>query len=135
MITIYGEAPSRASRVIWMVEELGLDFKTVPVDVMEGEHLEAAYRARNPLAQVPTIVDGEVSLGESFAINLYLAARYGGPLWAQDMGEQAQLYMWTLFAGATVEPSVGPLIVNRFLLPPPARDAGAAARAEQDLMR
>ncbi len=135
MIKIYGEPPSRASRVIWLAKEAKLEFEIVPVNILEGEHLEQSYKSLNPLAQVPTIIDGDVSLGESFAINLYLAERYGGDLWGMDLFERAAIYQWTLFAGATLEPAVAPIVINRIILPPPAADLEVAAKAEFEVLR
>ncbi|MFP6735032.1 MAG: glutathione S-transferase N-terminal domain-containing protein, partial [Rhodospirillales bacterium] len=79
-LKIYGHIISRASRVMWMAEELGLDYDLETIDVHRGDQNTPDYLALNPNARVPTIKDGDTVLWESLAINLYLAKKHGGPL-------------------------------------------------------
>ncbi|QKK28103.1 glutathione S-transferase family protein [Rhizobium indicum] len=115
MLTIYGVYRSRASRVYWMAEELGLDFRSVPVlqarrlaeplatDAPLNTH-SPDFIAVNPMAQIPSIRDGDLVMHESLAINLYLARRHGGPLSGQTVEEDGLLTMWTVWAASQVEP-------------------------------
>ena len=77
MLKIYGVARSRAFRVLWMAQELGLDYEHVKVDFASGETRESGFLALNPNGQVPVIDDDGFILWESMAINLYLAKKYG----------------------------------------------------------
>jgi len=77
MLKIYGVARSRAFRVLWMAQELGLDYQHVKVDFASGETREPGFLALNPNGQVPVIDDDGFILWESMAINLYLAKKYG----------------------------------------------------------
>ena len=61
-----------------MLEELGVPFEQIPTSFSNGEAREPAYVAINPNAKVPALVDGETTVWESLAINLYLADRHGG---------------------------------------------------------
>ena len=79
-LTVYGIAASRAFRVLWAAEELGLSYEHVPYKFGEAEIKSAQYRAINPNAAIPAIVDDGFPLWESLAINLYLA-RKAGTLW------------------------------------------------------
>ena len=114
-LTIYGVYHSRASRTIWLANELGLPFRHVPVIQVERLpdphaadamlHTRApAFLAINPNGHIPSIDDDGLVLHESLAINLYLAKKYGGPLAAADLVEEARLGMWTLWAATEVEP-------------------------------
>ncbi|PDV86290.1 glutathione S-transferase [Rhizobium sp. H4] len=115
MLTIYGVYRSRASRVYWMAYELGLEFRSVPVlqarRLAEPLSEEAPlnthspdFAAVNPMAQIPSIRDGDLVMHESLAINLYLARKHGGPLAGQTVEEDGLLTMWTIWAASQVEP-------------------------------
>jgi glutathione S-transferase len=72
-LKIYGVARSRASRILWMAKELGLDYEHVKVDFATGDTRQRGFLALNPNGHVPVIDDDDFILWESMAINLYLA--------------------------------------------------------------
>ena len=53
---------------------------------------------------VPLLVDGDLALFESFAINHYLAEKSGGELAPQDAQERAQIEQWGLYGTSAIEP-------------------------------
>jgi glutathione S-transferase len=65
-----------AHRVELLLSMLQLPFERIDVDLRAREHKSAAFLARNPFGQVPTIEDGDVALGDSNSILVYLAKRY-----------------------------------------------------------
>src|SRR3546814_18784050 len=69
---LYGTPPTRVLRAIWLLNELGLEYEHCPVDLMQGEAQRPAFLDLNPAAKVPVLVDGDVVLTESAAIQLYL---------------------------------------------------------------
>jgi glutathione S-transferase len=75
MITVWGEG--RGFRVVWLLEELGLEYKLRPVDLLKGVENDPEFLAVNPGGFIPAIQDGDVSMVESIAIMEYLLARYG----------------------------------------------------------
>ncbi len=76
MITVYGAPPTRAVRVLWMLEEMSLPYEIRPVDF--SRRLEdAEFMAASPTGSMPAIRDGEVGVFESCAILEYLGAKYG----------------------------------------------------------
>ncbi len=104
MITVYGSANSRAFRVLWLLEELGVPYTHVPVDFASGETREPAFLAINPNGHVPALVDGELRLFESLAINLYLAERYGKPpFWPASLPDRARTAQWSFWAMSECE--------------------------------
>jgi glutathione S-transferase len=104
MLKLYGGARSRASIVRWYLEELGVPYEFILLDMMAGEHRQPAFLAINPMGKVPAIVDGDVKLWESGAILLYLVEKYGGsPL---TLEQRAELAQWVLFANATLGPGI-----------------------------
>jgi glutathione S-transferase len=76
MITLYHCANARSFRVLWALEEIGLDYELkmlpFPPRFLAREYLEV-----NPLGTIPYLIDGETRMTESSAICLYLAERYG----------------------------------------------------------
>lgn len=82
MIKIYGHDLSGNSyKVRLLLELLNVNYEWVTVDLTKGEHKSPEYLALNPFGQVPTLVDGEVTLGDAQAILVYLARIYGGKDW------------------------------------------------------
>src|SRR6187402_2252867 len=114
MLTIYGVYRSRASRNIWLANELGVPFKLVPVmqlyrlpgpEAAKGilNTKSAEFLKVNPNGHVPSNDDDGLVLHESLAINLYLAKKHGGPLAPADVAEDGQMTMWALWAATEVE--------------------------------
>ncbi|QNO25791.1 glutathione S-transferase family protein [Sphingopyxis sp. OPL5] len=94
MLTIWGRLSSHnVKKVAWFAVELGIDF--IRHDVGGQFGMDAAYRAKNPNALIPTIEDGDVTLWESNAILRYLAAKYGGTrFWPADPAARAVGDKW-----------------------------------------
>jgi glutathione S-transferase len=67
---------SRSIRVRWTLQELGVDFEAVTVNLLAGEHRAQEFLKINPAGKLPVLVDGDVILTESIAIVLYLAEKY-----------------------------------------------------------
>ncbi|MBG1265316.1 glutathione S-transferase family protein [Nostoc sp. WHI] len=100
MLKLYGGARSRASIVHWYLEELGVPYEFVKLDMQTGEHLKPEYLTINPIGKVPAIVDGDFQLWESGAILLYLADKYGKSALSPE--ERAIFSQWVLFGNATL---------------------------------
>ncbi len=103
MLKLYGGTPSRASIVRWHLEELGVPYEFVKLDLQAGEQRQPEYLAINPIGKVPAIVDGDFQVWESGAILLYLAQKYGK---ISSLEEQAIFAQWVLFANATLSPGI-----------------------------
>lgn len=82
MITVFGEG--RGFRVVWLLEEMGLEYRLRPVDLLAGVEKDPEFLAINPAGFIPAIQDGEVTMVESIAIMEYLMARYGATSLAPD---------------------------------------------------
>ncbi|MEO7786695.1 MAG: glutathione S-transferase family protein [Sphingomicrobium sp.] len=116
MITIYGDPGSRAARCLWALEELGVDYVRQSTDLPDGGGRSPAYLAINPSGKVPLVVDDDVTISESYAINLYLATRYGrGSLWPDDVAGQAAGLQWSFWVATETEPFIAALYAERFL--------------------
>ena len=79
-IKLYDFATSpNCQRVKVVLEEKGLAYETVPVDLRKREQMAPEYLAMNPYGKVPVLVDGDTVLYESCIINEYLEDRYPDP--------------------------------------------------------
>ncbi|MGG7517244.1 glutathione S-transferase family protein [Allorhizobium undicola] len=115
MLKVYGCYKSRATRVLWLTEELELAFDHIPV--LQANKLEnptapdapintrsPAFLAVNPFGGIPAIEDDGLVLFESLAITLYLAKQYSdGNLGPKDLEEDGQMMQWALFAATEIE--------------------------------
>src|SRR5215471_10762389 len=130
MLQLYGNPRSRAMRCMWILEEMGAPYRLIEKSTRAEDLQTAEYLRLNPNARIPTLVDGDLVLWESMAINLYLAQkyeglmRYGGP---EVLGLAAQ---WSFWAMLEMEALLLDLLNHRAVLPEFARDASYAERDE-----
>jgi glutathione S-transferase len=114
MLTIYGVYFSRATRPLWLLEELGLPFHLEPViqayRLRDADAADAPVNTRsaeflavNPMGSIPSMDDNGFVLHESLAITLYLARKHGGDLSPRDIREEASMIQWALFAATSIE--------------------------------
>jgi glutathione S-transferase len=129
MITLYGVPRSRAMRCLWMLEELGVPYENAKVNFATGETRSPDFLRINPNGHVPALRDGDVTLFESLAINLYLARRYDGGLWPKTVADEGRAYQWTVWAMTELEEPVVIALVHRMFLPESQRDPKRAADA------
>ena len=133
MIKLYGIRMSRAMRSLWALEELGIPYEHVPIDFMT-ESKTPEFKAINPNGKVPALVDGDVTLFESMAINLYLAKRYDVKgLYPRTFADEARAIQWSFWGMTEIEPTLLVVLMNRIFLPPNQRDESAARAAEEKL--
>ena len=99
MVRIYGVPWSRASRCLWMLEEVGAEYESVHIVDSHAPD----YLAINPNGRVPALVDGDVVIWESLAINLYLARRFPSNLSPKSISEEAHVLKWSFWAESELE--------------------------------
>jgi len=131
MITVYGNPTSRAFRTYWMLEELGVPYQGVPKDSRGGETRTPEFLAINPNGHVPTLVDGELVVWESMAINLYLARKHGGPLAPRTLEEEAAALQWSFWVMTEVEGHLLTHGMHTSFLPEAERNPKLAAEARE----
>jgi glutathione S-transferase len=125
MIKLYGVPLSRAFRPLWALEEIGVEYENVPVNFI-GDSKKPEYLAINPNGRIPALVDGELTLFESMAINLYLAKKYDGGLQPKTLEDEARAVQWSFWGMTELEPHLLNLLRNRVMLPEDQRDAAEA---------
>ena len=141
MLHLYGNAKSRAMRCLWMLEEIGEPYhpgtgtgtlgKNLTHQVTSGADLQIPeYLRLNPNARIPTLVDGEVVLWESMAINIYLAQKRQGPMRCDSPELLGLAAQWSFWAVLELEELLLDLLQHRAVLPDFARDPSHAERSE-----
>lgn len=141
MITVHHLENSRSQRVLWLLEELGLDYhleryKRDPKTQFAPE----ALRKVHPLGKSPVVTDGGVTIAESGAIIEYLVDRYGKGRLAPAAGtpERLRWTYWLHFAeGSAMPPLLMKLVFDRvrtapvpFFVKPVTRMIAAKAMKE-----
>jgi glutathione S-transferase len=133
VVKIYGIRQSRALRCYWAAEELGVPYESVPISFM-GDTRKPEYLKINPNGHIPTLVDGDVTLFESLAINLYLAKRYNANgLYPASIADEARAIQWSFWAMTEVEASALQVLLHTVVLPEGQRDAKTVAAAMDKL--
>ena len=105
-LVLYHHPFTRAANAVWMLEEVGCEYRLEHVDLEKGEHKREALLKLNPMGKLPTLVDDEVVVSEGAAIGLYLADRYALGRLAPDpeSPERAAYLRWSMFAPSVIEP-------------------------------
>ncbi|MBN9267381.1 MAG: glutathione S-transferase [Alphaproteobacteria bacterium 64-6] len=144
MLKIYGLYRSRATRNIWLCDELGVPYELVPV--IQANRLgtpgaagislntkSPEFLKLNPNGHIPSIDDGGLVLHESLGINLYLAKKHGGPLAPASLAEDGQMTTWTAWALTEIEPQSIQVLYHRVAKPVAERDPKIADAAVEAL--
>ena len=132
-LTLYGIAASRASRPLWMLEELGQPYQHIAQDYKHGATRTEAFLSVNPNGHIPVLVDGDIVVWESMATTLYLAQRFPGPLSPQTAAEHAEVLRWTFWVVSECEKDALQVLFHRVVMPAAQRDETLARQAEKRL--
>lgn len=118
MITLYTAATPNGWKASVALEEMGLEYTVVPVNLMKGEQKTADFLAMNPNGRIPVIVDHDADdhvVFESGAIMLYLAEKTGRFL-PDTPKERSQVIQWLMFQMGGVGPMMGQAnVFHRYL--------------------
>jgi glutathione S-transferase len=104
-IVFYTNPLSRGGIVHWMLEELGVPYRT---EILEyGTTMKAPeYLAINPMGKVPAIGHGDVLVTEAAAICAYLADAFPQAGLAPPLAERGSYYRWLFFGAGPVEAAI-----------------------------
>lgn len=106
MIELHAYPHSANSRKIhWALEELGVPYQYVLVDLAKRAQKQPDFMALNPHGRVPVLVDGAFKLYESNAILIHLADRFReGELGGRDAQERALIHQWLFVQAFDLQP-------------------------------
>ena len=112
MIDVYSWATPNGHKVHVMLEECGLPYRAIPVDIGKGDQFKPDFLAISPNNKIPAITDPDgpdgraISLFESGAILVYLAGKTGRFLGRTDR-ERYEVLQWVMFQMGGVGPMLG----------------------------
>ncbi|MEO0883081.1 MAG: glutathione S-transferase family protein [Pseudomonadota bacterium] len=137
MLTVHFAPNSRAGRIIWLMEELGLPYEVNRMAFHPKDLKSDAHRARHPLGRIPVLEDGDVTIYESGAIIEYVLARHkdGGLKPAVDAPAFPAYLQWFHYCEGMVMPPINTIVVQTILLPEDRRDATVLGQAQRLLTK
>ncbi|MBJ6763503.1 glutathione S-transferase family protein [Myxococcaceae bacterium JPH2] len=105
---LYFAPRSRATRVRWLLEEIGVPYELARVDLSQKENLAPDYLAVHPLGELPALVDGDLTLLGPMACCLHLTDMFPEKALSPRLGtpERARYYQWLAFVDGVLEPVV-----------------------------
>jgi GST-like protein len=108
MIELYTWGTTNGRRPIIMLEEIGMPYKLIPIDIRAGANKTPEHMAISPFGKIPAMIDTDaggkrVSMFESTAIVLYLAEK-SGKLLGSNPVERADIQKWFIFGVANILP-------------------------------
>ena len=104
MLKFYYSLAPNPMKVALFLEESGLDYEAIPVDTRMGQQHLPEFKALNPNAKVPVIVDGDVTVFDSNGILLYLAEKTGKFLPPAGDKNRGELISWLMFVATGLGP-------------------------------
>lgn len=134
---IYYAPNTRAVRIVWLCEELGLSYELERFKLGDPSMRAPEYLSVNPMGRVPALEDGDVRLFESGAIVEYILARHANGRLVPDVGSpEFPVYLqWLHYSEGMIMPQVNVIVVETILLPPERRSQTNLDRATKLLTR
>jgi glutathione S-transferase len=116
MLTVHHLGVSQSERIVWLCEELGIEYELKRYDRDPTTRMApAAYKALHPVGTAPIISDGDVTLPESGAIIEYVIGKYGDGRLAvgPDAPNFADYLFWLHFANGSMMPRQSGMMAAR----------------------
>lgn len=108
MMKLYWSPRTRSLTTLWLMEETGVPYERVLIDIHKGSQRTLEFLAVNPMGKVPALADGDATLAEAAAICAYVAERYPQARLAPELGDEhrAKYLYWLFFAPSCIEPAI-----------------------------
>jgi len=135
-LVFYYTPMSSATRIHWALEELGVPYEKVKLDLAAGDQKKPEYLALNPNGKIPLLVGEGKPIFESLAILLYLGERFGVEkgLFPPPNPDRAEAFKWMSWGSVTLAEALVRVFRNtsdRF--PADERNEKAAETARKDV--
>jgi glutathione S-transferase len=116
---LYYNPQSRAVIAKWMLDEYGVAYEIVPIDVKKREHKTPEFLQINPAGKLPALVDGDSRIFENAAICLYLGDKFPEAKLAPKIGapERGRYLSLMVYSTSQLEPAMGDALLDVSTLP------------------
>ena len=134
MIKIFHAPGSRSVRIIWLLEELGLDYE---LEVLKRGEVNESFIEASPFSKLPTIIDGDIVMSESVAIVQYILQKYGdGRLEPDhDSNQYAEYLQWLNFGESVLIDPIVSILINKVFRPEEHRHEYSVQSAEKSFAK
>lgn len=104
--TLYTAATGNGSKPLILLEELGIPYDIVWIDISAGDQFTPEFLKISPNNKIPALFDDDISVFESGAILLHLAEKHGR-FWTDDPMVRISLMQWLFFQAGSQGPMLG----------------------------
>ena len=134
MIKIFHAPGSRSVRIIWLLEELGLDYE---LEVLKRGEVNESFIEASPFSKLPTIIDGDVVMSESVAIVQYILQKYGNGRLEPDhnSNQYAEYLQWLNFGESVLIDPIVSILINKVFRPEEHRHEYSVQSAEKSFAK
>lgn len=133
MIELYTWTTPNGRKISIALEEMGLAYKSIPIDITNDEQFAPDFLAISPNNKIPAIRDGDFTLFESGAILMYLARQSGKFLPEEDTAAYWQTQAWLMWQMGGYGPMLGQ--AHHFVHYNPGKSAYAEERYGSEAKR
>ena len=137
MLTLHFSSNSRAQRVLWLLEELQLEYNLNKIKFHPSELKSDEHRKRHPLGRVPVLEDEEITIYESGAIVEYLIARHSNGELKPEVSDPAfpNYLQWFHYCEGMIMPPMNTIVVHTLILPEERRNEEVLRQAKNLLTK
>lgn len=114
-----------------MLEELGLSYEPVKINMREKEHKGEAFLKLNPNGKIPCLMDGDFVIWESLAINNYLADKYKPELLGKTPEARGAAQQWNYWSMLELQKPLIDIFIQKVFVPDEKRDLGIIEKAQK----
>ena len=137
MLVLHYCSNSRAQRILWLLEELKIQYELNVIKFHPSELKSDEHRKRHPLGRVPVLEDKEITIYESGAIVEYIIARHSdGKLKPEVSDESFPDYLqWFHYCEGMIMPPMNTIVVHTLILPEERRNEEVLRQAKSLLTK
>ena len=119
MLEVIGGVRTRTFRVLWLLEELGIEYKHRDVDFSKGDHKDPEFLKINPSAKVPVLRVEDKIYHETSMMLWLIADKYGkgSHLEIPNDGSQYEILQWLFYGADELEQGLWTVSRHKFVLP------------------
>lgn len=133
---LYEFGPTRSIRARWALQEVGVDFEAITVDLTTGENVRPEFRKLNPSGKLPVLEDDGFVLTESVAIVLYLAEKFPEKgFLPKSLQGRSEVNRWLMFTVTELEQPLWRISKHTNLYPEKDRIPAEVPNAQRDFRK